>query len=288
MHAARTIITLAGSTLIVIAAAAQPPEGGAPPPPPPGLEAPPPPPPHVQDAPPPPPPPGGEFRSQQGDRQGPPDFREADKNSDGKITFQELHAFRPNITQERFNRMDRNSDGVLSRDDGPPPGGPGREGGGPGDRRGRPGGMTEEQRTQFMQSLDDLLKLDANNDGSVTFAEVTAAKPGFPEPNFRRVDVDRDGALTTEDRQLLATVGRGPQPDRPRGPGPDGERRGGRMFERLATADTNGDGKISFPEAQTNMPRLNQEIFNRMDTNSDGFLTSEDRPQGPRGPRPQQ
>ena len=311
MNTARTLLTLASFTLLIFAAAAQPPD--APPPgPPPGHDAPPPPPPHRDGGPPPPPPhdlfapppppPGDKLAPPPpGDgRRGRPDFmREADVNHDGKITLQELQTARPGMTQERFNRFDQNGDGVLSHDDGPPRGGPGRDGRGPGGREGRPGGLSDEQRAEFMQSLDDMLKHDANEDGQVTFAEVSAAKPGYPEHNFRRVDVNRDGALTEDDKQLLASVGLGQpgdgqpgdgQPaDDQRGPGREG-RRGGRIMERLATADTNGDAKISFDEAHAAMPRLDEKMFKWYDTNRDSFLTPEDRqgaPGGERGPRPQ-
>ena len=294
MNTARALLTLASFSFLVLVAAAQPPDG-PPPEPPPGHDGPPPhlndgtAPPHDGFAPPPPPPADGfgPPPPPPGEGRGRPDFREADTNKDGKITFEELLAERPGTTQERFNRFDRNGDGVLTPDDGPPPGGPPRDGRGPGGRDGRPGGLTEEQRAEFMQSLDDLLKLDSNEDGQVTFAEVTAAKPGYPEPNFRRVDVDRSGALTADDKQLLATVGRNQPSDGPRGPAREG-RRGGRIMERLATADTNGDAKISFDEAHTAMPRLDQQMFNWFDTNADGFLTPEDRQDAPQRPRPQQ
>ena len=46
-------------------------------------------------------------------------LREADANDDHQVSFEELTAVKPEITQEQFDEMDRNGDGVLSRDDHP-------------------------------------------------------------------------------------------------------------------------------------------------------------------------
>jgi len=44
-------------------------------------------------------------------------LRQADVNKDGRITFEELKAVRPQVTGERFKAADKNGDGVLSRED---------------------------------------------------------------------------------------------------------------------------------------------------------------------------
>ena len=64
-------------------------------------------------------------------------LREADANGDHQVSYEELTAVDPTITQEQFGEMDRNGDGVLSRDDHPGGGRGGR--GGPGGKGGHGG-----------------------------------------------------------------------------------------------------------------------------------------------------
>jgi Ca2+-binding EF-hand superfamily protein len=53
----------------------------------------------------------------------------------------------------------------------------------------------------------------------------------------------------------------------------------GNLMQEL---DADGDGKVSYEEA-SKWPRMTEELFGRMDTNGDGYLTPEDRPQSRRG-----
>ena len=64
--------------------------------------------------------------SRQG-RRGPP--AEFDTDGDGGISLDELRAVRPGVTEEAFQRMDRNGDGVITQDERP------RRGSGPRPRR---------------------------------------------------------------------------------------------------------------------------------------------------------
>jgi len=61
---------------------------------------------------------------------------EIDTDGDGAVSFSELQAVRPEMTEERFARLDENGDGVISRDERPR-----RPGGG---FRGRGGRDSEE------------------------------------------------------------------------------------------------------------------------------------------------
>lgn len=143
---------------------------------------------------------------------------------------------------------------------GPAPAAPGAPGGppphhgpgGPGGHGGPGGGMGQR-----------LHEADTDKDGKVSFAEAQKAIPDITKERFDTMDANHDGFLTPEDR--------------PKGEGPGG--RGG-FGERLKAADTDKDGKVSFAEAQKAFPQMTKENFDRRDTNHDGFLTPEDRPEG--------
>lgn len=47
-------------------------------------------------------------------------IKDADKDNDGKVSFDELKAVRPNMTQERFEWLDRNDDAFITGEDIPP------------------------------------------------------------------------------------------------------------------------------------------------------------------------
>ncbi len=47
-------------------------------------------------------------------------IKDADKDNDGKVSFDEMKAVRPHITQERFEWLDRNNDGFITEEDIPP------------------------------------------------------------------------------------------------------------------------------------------------------------------------
>lgn len=185
-----------------------------------------------------------------------PGYREADTDGDGQVTFEELKARRPQLTRERFDRMDRNGDGALSRADRPEGRGPG--GYGHGERRGHggPGG----DRGHMLQ------KADADKDGKVTFEEFSDFRIEGTRERFDRLDTNNDGALTPED--IRHTARHRPNGDRGR-PGPGAA--------RLRAADTNGDGDITYEEALAAIPELRGSMFERMDRNGDGVLNEADR-----------
>jgi len=56
----------------------------------------------------------------------------------------------------------------------------------------------------------------------------------------------------------------------------DGVQTGGQRMARLKAADTDGDGKVSFKEFIAAFPNADRELFDRFDTNEDGFLSPED------------
>lgn len=126
-------------------------------------------------------------------------------------------------------------------------------------------------------------QLDANADGSITLAEVEAARTAGAGERFAATDTNGDGALSAD--ELIAAAG---------------EAREGRMAERVATrierADTNGDGVLQADEIQSRGegrgPNV-ERMFDRVDANDDGAISEEEYAQldggvhqrGERGPR---
>ncbi len=199
-------------------------------------------------------------------------LRRADTNKDGKISFDELKAMRPQATQERFNAMDRNRDGFVGPEDRPE-----------GERGRNPRGAADpEARRQMLQTL---MAADANKDAKVSFEEVSAAKPGFAKADFDRADRDQDQFITAADSPSP------PQPgDRPKQPGAKAARGKGvtpeqreAMRERIKKADTDGDGFVTRDEARTGLPNVTDERFKVMDKDGDGKLGPADRPAKPAG-----
>ncbi len=173
-------------------------------------------------------------------------LRKADKDEDKKVTKKEFKAAFPEAPAEHFKALDKNKDGVLSAADAPPEG---RHGAGP------------------RMNPDMLKRADKNKDGQVSFEEMTAARPNFPKEVFKRLDKNNDGVLSKKD---------GPPPER-RKPAPNAEERKERIRARMKEADKDGDKKISLEEAMEALPQMSEERFKKMDRNSDGYLSPEDR-----------
>ena len=101
-------------------------------------------------------------------------------------------------------------------------------------------------------------RADANNDGNITREEFLAR----PNQAFDRIDANRNGIIEASER---------PQP-RERG-------EGGARRERF-NPDADGNGSIS----QSEHAAMGARMFERMDANSDGRVTQDER-QARRGPR---
>lgn len=98
----------------------------------------------------------------------------ADANGDGDISWSEITTLRI----DSFNRLDRNSDGVVNADDSP----------------------VRPFAGRFNQALERLqADFDADRNGEITKDEMLNA----PAPMFEQGDVDDDGVLTAEEMAAL-------------------------------------------------------------------------------------
>ncbi len=151
-------------------------------------------------------------------------LQEADANKDGKATFEEVKAVRPGMTQERFNLLDRNHDGVLSNED-RPANGPGKQGRmrgngagngacgqglGQGNQQirgkgacgqGQGQGIQAQRQQRRQEWRNKMQQADADKDGKVTYAEIKTVCPNMTEERFKNRDRNGDGVLSPEDRK---------------------------------------------------------------------------------------
>ena len=115
------------------------------------------------------------------------------------------------------------------------------------------GGPRGGQRGGQRPASPMMTALDANKDGKLSAEEIANAATAL-----KTLDKNKDGVI---DANELAP---------PRGPGGQGGAQGGRssqMVERIMARDTDGDGKVSREEAGESR------FFDRMDADSDGFVT---------------
>jgi hypothetical protein len=123
---------------------------------------------------------------------------------------------------------------------------------------------------------------DTNGDGGVSFEELKAVRPDATQERFDERDKNGDGILNREDRP------EGPRGDRGRGPGGPGRdgghghRGGDGPAKMLKEADTNEDGSVDFKEFQDFRMKTAQEHFDRIDSNGDGVLSTDDAMSAPR------
>ena len=184
----------------------------------------------------------------------------ADADGDGRVSFEELQARRPSLSRERFDRIDSDGDGFLSSAD-----------------RSRTRKVRAPQDESRRRMISSILRSDKDGDGAVSYEELAAARQGFPESTFERLDANRDGVLTEDE------MGKSRRGVNPRSPGenttaPDAKRnRRATLFERLKTFDANGDERLSLEEIQSGNPRISEQRFNRLDANGDGVLTRGER-----------
>jgi Ca2+-binding EF-hand superfamily protein len=166
----------------------------------------------------------------------------ADKDGDEKLSKEE--AIGP--LKDNFDRIDRNQDGQLDREELMVIGA-------------RVGvGVSPEEMTQ--QMVARILENDKDGDEKISKEEA----PGGMKDNFDNLDGNKDGALDREELTALARRIGG-------GRGPRGVAEG--MVNRLMeSSDADKDGKISKEEA----PERLKERFDAVDANKDGFADREE------------
>ena len=100
-------------------------------------------------------------------------IKAADADSNGEVTLEEFLAKLPNSNEHRFNVLDRNNDGVLTKED-----------------------IPWEERAKVLRKLQHA---DTDGDGSVTFEEFQVEFPHGTQQQFDRLDRNTDGVISKDD-----------------------------------------------------------------------------------------
>jgi hypothetical protein len=102
---------------------------------------------------------------------------------------------------------------------------------------------------------------DKDGDGRVSRAEATAAGAERSGEWFDKLDLNKDGYVTSEETKQARETRRGDMREK--------------AEEHFKAADANSDGQLSLDEVQAKMPRL-AERFNALDADKNGLLSKEE------------
>jgi Ca2+-binding EF-hand superfamily protein len=150
-----------------------------------------------------------------------------------------------------------------------------RPGGGEGQQGGKRMEMERREHPSFRNPGEMFERMDKDRDGNITKEEFFSAQrlERLPEEKrerfFSRLDRDNDGMISKEEIRAMRQ---------------DAERRSKDEFRQL---DANRSGGLDFAEFSKGeffgkLPEAKRrQIFDRMDTDSNGEITAEDRPKGP-------
>ena len=173
-------------------------------------------------------------------------LKKADKDGNGQVTWEEMHAIAPRLPQARFTAWDKNGDGAITKDELPAR---------------KPGAETAKTNTN-QPSLEQMArKADTDKSGSVTFEELHAAFPKFPQVRFEEMDKNKDGVLSPADRVQLAR---------------DIKEGADEAVTKLMETDANKDGSVTFEELSAAKSGFPREAFDQADRNKDGAISGAD------------
>lgn len=110
-------------------------------------------------------------------------FERADANGDGKVTRDEVEAFRI----ERFSRIDADGDGLITEDE---LSAIGRE-------------KAARRAARFLEHMDK------DSDGAISEAEFSALADTRADRMFERADADGDGAIDRDELEAVKSSWRG-------------------------------------------------------------------------------
>jgi len=117
------------------------------------------------------------------------------------------------------------------------------------------------------------MQADKDGDGRVSRAEATAAGAERSGEWFDKLDLNKDGYLTSEETRQARETRHGDMK--------------AKMEERFKETDVNSDGQLSLDEVQSKMPRM-AERFNTLDADKNGLLSKDEIKHGrPQGKRPE-
>lgn len=120
----------------------------------------------------------------------------------------------------------------------------------------------------------DEMRADKDGDGKVSRAEATAEATQRTNEWFDKLDLDKDGYVTSDEIKQARDTRRGQMHEK--------------FDEHFKAADTNNDGQLSLDEVQAGMPRL-ADRFSTLDKDKNGLLSKEELQRGGghrRGPEP--
>jgi len=107
----------------------------------------------------------------------------------------------------------------------------------------------------------DEMRADKDGDGRVSRAEATSAGAERSGEWFDKLDLNKDGYVTSEETRQARETRHGDMK--------------AKMEERFKEADVNSDGQLSLDEVQSKLPRL-ADRFSTLDADKNGLLSKDE------------